>query len=124
MQLTGEQLIGYRAVRGEGRELLAINPNNQQSIPSPVFNCASAALVNEACELAEQAFDSFRSAAPELRARFLEEIAEGIVGLGSTLTERAHLETGLPMARLEGERGRTVGQLRLFASVLDRKSVV
>ncbi len=118
MQLKGEQLIGHRAVRGEGRELYAINPHDQQPIPSPVFNCASGALVSEVCELAEQAFDSFRSAAPELRARFLEEIAEGIVGLGSTLTERAHLETGLPMARLEGERGRTVGQLRLFASVL------
>ncbi|MGE1527019.1 aldehyde dehydrogenase (NADP(+)) [Pseudomonas ceruminis] len=118
MQLKGEQLIGHRAVRGEGRELYAINPHDQQPIPSPVFNCASGALVSEVCELAEQAFDSYRSAAPELRARFLEEIAEGIVGLGSTLTERAHLETGLPMARLEGERGRTVGQLRLFASVL------
>lgn len=27
-------------------------------------------------------------------------------------------ETGLPRARLEGETGRTTGQLRLFASVL------
>src|SRR3546814_14406411 len=28
------------------------------------------------------------------------------------------LESGLPRARLEGERGRTAGQLRLFASVV------
>jgi len=34
------------------------------------------------------------------------------------LIERAMAETGLPRARLEGERGRTVGQLRLFAQVV------
>jgi len=39
----------------------------------------------------------------------------GIAALGDALTERAHAETGLPKARLEGERGRTVGQLKLFA---------
>jgi acyl-CoA reductase-like NAD-dependent aldehyde dehydrogenase len=34
------------------------------------------------------------------------------------LVERAMAESGLPKARLEGERGRTVGQLRLFAEVV------
>lgn len=118
MQLTGEQLIGYQVIRGEGRELLAINPNDQQAISTPVFNCAATALVDQACELAEQAFDPFRATDPETRAQFLEAIADGIIELGSTLTERAHIETGLPMARLEGERSRTAGQLRLFATVL------
>ena len=40
------------------------------------------------------------------------------MALGDTLLNRAHAETGLPLARLTGERGRTVGQLRLFASVV------
>lgn len=118
MPLTGEQIIGHQLIRGQGRELLAINPATEEAIPTPVFNCASANLVNQACELADQAFDSLRSTSPERRAQFLEAIADGIVGLGATLLERAHSETGLPLARLEGERGRTVGQLRLFASVL------
>ena len=118
MQLTGEQLIGYQVIRGKGRELLAINPDDQQAISTPVFTCATADLVDQTCVLAEQAFDPFRATDPETRAQFLEAIADGIVELGSTLTERAHIETGLPMARLEGERGRTAGQLRLFASVL------
>ena len=118
MQLTGEQLIGHEAIRGEGRGLQSINPATGHAIDTPVFNCATPVLVDRACELAEQAFDTFRATAPQLRARFLEAIADGIVELGSVLTERAHCETGLPMARLEGERGRTVGQLRLFASVL------
>lgn len=118
MQLTGEQLIGYQVIRGEGRELLGVNPHDGQAISTPVFTCASPALVEQACALAEQAFDPFRTTDPETRARFLESIADGIMALGSTLIERAHLETGLPVARLEGERGRTAGQLRLFATVL------
>ena len=36
---------------------------------------------------------------------------------GDDLIERAHRETGLPEARLLGERGRTVGQLKQFAQV-------
>lgn len=118
MQLTGEQLIGHQVIRGKGRELLAINPADQHAISTPVFSCATEALVDQACELAEQAFDPFRATDPETRAQFLEAIADGIIELGSTLIERAHIETGLPIARLEGERGRTAGQLRLFATVL------
>ena len=48
----------------------------------------------------------------------LEKIAEGIEALGDELLERTHQETALPMARLQGERGRTCGQLRLFANVV------
>ncbi|TNC58908.1 aldehyde dehydrogenase (NADP(+)), partial [Rubellimicrobium roseum] len=50
------------------------------------------------------------------RAAFLERIAEEIEARGAAITEVGHLETGLPRARMDGERGRTTGQLRLFAS--------
>ena len=40
--------------------------------------------------------------------------------LGDALVERASAETGLPRARIEGERARTVGQLKLFAEVVRR----
>ncbi len=65
-----------------------------------------------------QAFDPYRQLPDERRAAFLEAIAQEIVNLGTALIERAHVETALPLARLEGERGRTVNQLRLFASVV------
>ena len=74
--------------------------------------------VDRACSLAEAAFDAYRETGLELRARFLETIAQGIVGLGESLIDRACAETGLPKARIEGERARTVGQLKLFASVV------
>ena len=42
-------------------------------------------------------------------------IADEIDARGAEITEIGTSETGLPEARLEGERGRTTGQLRLFA---------
>ena len=63
-------------------------------------------------------FEPFRELEPDARARFLETIADRIQALGDELLERGHAETGLPIARLTGERGRTMGQLRLFADEL------
>ena len=60
----------------------------------------------------------YRATGTEERARFLDTIAANILGLGDALIERACAETGLSRGRIEGERGRTVGQLRLFAEVV------
>jgi 2,5-dioxopentanoate dehydrogenase len=117
MQLTGEMLIGSSAVFGKSGVVQAIDPARNAAI-EPNFGLASEAEVQRACELAEQAFDVYRETTLEQRARFLETIADGIMNIGDALIERAHTETGLPKARLEGERGRTVGQLRLFAKVV------
>jgi NADP-dependent aldehyde dehydrogenase len=67
---------------------------------------------------AADAFPAYRSTTPEERASFLEAIAEEIEALGDELLETAHAESALPIARLTGERGRTCGQLRLFAQVV------
>jgi len=74
--------------------------------------------VAEACAKADAAFDTYRATDRETRAAFLERIAEAILGVGDALIEAAMTESGLPRARLEGERGRTVGQLRMFADVV------
>lgn len=74
--------------------------------------------VDRACALAEAAFDTYRAADYELRAQFLEAIAEQILAIGDRLIEAATCESGLPRLRIEGERGRTIGQLRLFADVV------
>ena len=76
--------------------------------------------VAAACAAAEAAFDVYRATDNEARATFLERIGEEIVALGDELIVTAMLESGLPRARLEGERGRTVGQLKLFAGVVRR----
>ncbi|VVE15734.1 Alpha-ketoglutaric semialdehyde dehydrogenase [Pandoraea eparura] len=117
VKLTGEMLIGGRAIFGTAARLRAFDPVRGVDL-EPVFGAADVGLVNRACTLAESAFDAYRIVPLEARAAFLEQIAENILALDDVLIERAHLESALPKARLEGERGRTVGQLRFFASLV------
>ncbi|OAE62518.1 2,5-dioxovalerate dehydrogenase [Achromobacter insolitus] len=118
MQLTGEMLIGRAAVRGEAGSQRAFNPTANAEILEPEFGLGSREDVERAVDLATRAFDSYRNLPLERRAAFLEAIAEEILALGDALIERARAESGLPVARLTGERARTAGQLRLFAQVV------
>ncbi len=76
--------------------------------------------VEAACAAADAAFDAYRATGNDARADFLERIGTEILALGDDLIVAAMRESGLPRARLEGERGRTVGQLKLFAGVVRR----
>lgn len=116
MPITGEMLIGAHAVRGTADSIRATNPATCEAM-EPEFFGGTADDVDAACTLAEAAFDTYRATSPEYRARFLEAIAQGIVDLGDELVERVMAESGLPRGRVEGERGRTAGQLRLFATL-------
>lgn len=83
--------------------------------PAHSFAVGTVEQVDRACQAAEQAFWSYAATTREERAAFLEAIAEEIEARAEAITEIGTQETGLPEARLQGERGRTVGQLRLFA---------
>ncbi len=117
MQITGDMLIAGEPVRGSAGTVRAVDPATGQTL-EPSFPGGTKADVDRACALAWSAFDAYRETTPEQRARFLETIAEQVLALGDALVERACAESGLPRGRIEGERGRTVGQLRLFASVV------
>lgn len=117
MNIVGEMMIGSRAVRGTNGSIKAVNPATGESM-EPAFGGASADELEQACALAWQAFDSYRATSLEARAAFLEAIAENILALGDVLVERCVAESGLPRARIEGERGRTMGQLRMFAALV------
>ncbi|UKM66497.1 aldehyde dehydrogenase (NADP(+)) [Flavobacteriaceae bacterium GSB9] len=80
--------------------------------------------INEAVQKAVKAFDIYRKTDKDSIASFLDQIGEEILNLGDALLERCHLETALPLGRLQGERGRTVNQLKLFASVVREGSWV
>lgn len=80
------------------------------------FSVGTADLVNTAVEAAEEAFWTFGYSTREERAAFLNTIADEIDARGDAITQIGTEETGLPEGRLIGERGRTVGQLRLFAT--------
>ncbi|MFG6459298.1 aldehyde dehydrogenase (NADP(+)) [Roseateles sp. BYS96W] len=115
--LQGLALIGGEAVRGSGAAFQGFDPAKNEAL-GPDFHSVDVAQVNQACELANAAFDAFRATTDHERADFLELIAAQILALGDDLIVRAMAETGLPRARLEGERGRTVNQLKLFAELL------
>jgi alpha-ketoglutaric semialdehyde dehydrogenase len=117
LELTGDLLIGGRAVPGGGGLFAAIDPSTGERL-RPSFRTADADQLDEACDLAAAAFDRYRAKPLAARAEFLAAIAEAILALGDDLIDRAVVETGLPRARLEGERQRTAGQLRLFADVV------
>jgi alpha-ketoglutaric semialdehyde dehydrogenase len=117
MKVTGEMLLGARAVQGGQGSMRAVNPATGAEM-EPEFGGSSASDVDAACVLAEAAFDPYRALSLEKRAQFLEAIAQGLVDLGDILIERVMSESGLPRGRVEGERGRTAGQLRLFASLV------
>ncbi|MDF3919384.1 aldehyde dehydrogenase (NADP(+)) [Salinicola salarius] len=117
MNLTGELLIGQQTVKGARDPIVAINPATGERLPTEFFG-GTAEDVTRACNLAWSAFDTYRETSPEERARFLETIADEIEAIGDDLIERAVAESGLPQGRIQGERGRTCGQLRLFADTV------
>lgn len=117
MTLSGELLLGAARVAGGAGTVRAMNPATGEWL-EPNFTLASKADAARAAELAAAAFDVYRETGPQARAAFLEAIASQIEALGDALIERAMAESALPRARLEGERGRTCNQLRLFANVV------
>jgi NADP-dependent aldehyde dehydrogenase len=117
MSLHGKNLIaGVLSAHGS-HPFHAINPAGG-AVLEPAFCETTLEEVDLALAGAEGAYTAFRRSSAEQRARLLERIADGILALGDALLERARAESGLPLDRLTGERGRTVGQLRQFAEVL------
>ncbi|NVD40349.1 aldehyde dehydrogenase (NADP(+)) [Ensifer sp. HO-A22] len=83
------------------------------------FAVGTVELVNRACEAAEEAFWTYGNSSRAERATFLRAIADEIEARAEAITAIGSQETGLPEARLQGERGRTTGQLRLFADHIE-----
>ena len=117
MPLTGNLLIGQRAVTGSQAAIRAIDPATNEPL-EPAYAGGTGEHVAQACALAWAAFDRYRETSLEQRAAFLDTIAEQIEALGDALIDRAVAESGLPKARIQGERGRTCTQLRTFARVV------
>lgn len=123
MDLTGQNWIGGRLSQENQSTFTAFNPADGLPLDTE-FHEASIEEVNQAVELAQSSFDPFRNSSVEQRAGFLDKLADEVEALGDALLDRAHLETGLPMARLNGERARATGQARLFGELIREGSWV
>lgn len=123
MELHGKNIIGAETSAQGDATIQAVNPATGQTL-EPLFHEAAPSEVDDAARRAHDAAPQYARRSPEDRARFLEAIAEEIENLGDALIERAGAETGLPQARLTGERGRTANQLRAFAALVREGSWV
>lgn len=117
MTLTGHNLIAgaWRA----GAQTFTAREAATGAAIAPAFAEGTAADVADACAAAAAAQPVYAALPLSERAAFLRLMADKIDARGDTLTARAMQESGLPEARLNGERGRTVGQLRLFAEEVE-----
>ncbi len=121
--ITGKNHIGFD-LSSEGTVTYKtfnplINLENEQ-----VYTEASDAEVDRAVALASTAFKEFRTVDTSKKAEFLDTIADEILALDDALVQVYCSETGLPEGRAKGERGRTVGQLRVFADLVREGSWV
>ncbi|WP_327149844.1 aldehyde dehydrogenase (NADP(+)) [Streptomyces toyocaensis] len=101
---TGEPWRGVRAATSE-----PLGPTLRDASPDHVARAA---------RLAASVAREYRALPGHRRAAFLDACAEEIEALGDGLLHLAGSESGLPLDRLTGERGRTCGQLRMFADLV------
>ena len=113
--IKGQHLIAGEWVSGDSTFESSPSAGAPQTYPN-----GSNALVDQAVAAAEDAFASFSSMPRKERAAFIQRIADEIEARADELTEIAMAETGLPEVRLQGERGRTVAQLRMFADHIEQ----
>lgn len=123
MKIKGENLIGFDYSAKGSKTFKGYNPLTYQELDE-IFHDGTLDEVDRAMELAMDAFYIYQAYPGSKRAEFLEAIAEEIEALGDDLITRVQLETGLPAARVIGERGRTTGQIRMFAELLREGSWV
>ena len=121
MQLAGSSFVAGHRSPLTGTRFAAHNAATGEAL-APEYSSATDAELDAAAAAAGEAFKTFSKYSSQERAALLRTIASGLEAISSELVARAILETALPEGRLTGEVGRTCGQLRLFASVIEEGS--
>jgi alpha-ketoglutaric semialdehyde dehydrogenase len=117
--LTGHNYIGGRRSAAGTVRLRSLDASTGEPLPLQ-FAQATPDEVHAAASAAAAAFPAYRGLPAERRAQFLDAIADELDALDDRFVATVCRETALPTARIQGERGRTSGQMRLFATVLRR----
>ena len=110
-----DQLTGQHLIAGEWHTSSKTFTSTGLDGESFDVSSGGAAEVDLAAKAADEAYRTYGWTSREARADFLDRIADCIEARGDAITRAGMAETGLPEGRLNGERGRTTGQLRLFA---------
>jgi alpha-ketoglutaric semialdehyde dehydrogenase len=123
MNITGHSFLASSRSTESTATFHASNPTTGEQL-EPAFYSATPDDLQKAVTLATTAFPQYSTTSPEARAKFLRTIAEKIDAHGDEITPRMMSESGLPEGRCNGERGRTIGQLRMFADLIEEGSWV
>jgi NADP-dependent aldehyde dehydrogenase len=118
-RILGHNYIGGQRSALGSVKLQSVDAETGEALPYD-FIQASPEEVDAAAKAAAAAYPAYRSLSAERRAQFLDAIADELDALGDEFVTLVCRETALPAARIIGERGRTSGQMRLFANVLRR----
>ena len=118
--ITEKNYIGYELSAEGDTTFKTFNPRTNSENSQLLYE-ATETEIDTACTLASEAFKCYRKTPGIKRAAFLNSIAEEILALGDLLLNTYVMESGLPKGRAEGERGRTVGQLRMFADLISKE---
>jgi len=121
--LTGKNYIGNTLSSKGEITFKTFNPETNRE-NDVVYSEASDQEIQQAVNLATSAFASYKNLGGIKKAEFLNAIADEIEALGDELIQTYCSETGLPEGRAQGERGRTVFQLRSFAAMVKEGSWV
>jgi alpha-ketoglutaric semialdehyde dehydrogenase len=118
------QILGHNYIAGQrsaaGTIIVnSVDASTGEALPHDFYQAAPEE-VDAAAKAAATAYPVYRSLSAERRAQFLDAIADELDLLGDDFVALVCRETALPAARIQGERGRTSGQMRLFAKVLRR----
>ena len=116
--ISGKNYIGKLLTAKGSTKFKTFNPLLNQHNTWEITE-ATIEEVHQAAELAAVAFKTYAQFSGKKKATFLRAIAEEIEVLGDSLLEMYCTESGLPLGRAIGERGRTLGQLNAFASHLE-----
>lgn len=115
--ITGKNYIGSQLVASGDKKFTTFNPQLNAENPW-VFTEATSDEINLAAALASKAYAAYKNYPGNQKADFLNAIADEIMALGDELLEVYCTESGFPKGRAEGERGRTILQLRSFADMV------
>lgn len=121
--ITGKNYIGGKLSSEGNNKFFAYNAIEFKMLDQAYYT-ATENEVNASVDLATNAFSIYKTLSGNIKADFLDSIAEEIVSLGEELIKVAISETALPEGRIVGERGRTVNQLKMFADLLREGSWV
>jgi len=121
--ITGKNYIGNEQSATGSKTYSTFDPKLNMATEWNFYE-ATEDEIDAAATKAYNAFQEYKNFSGSKKADFLIAIAEEIEALGDELISTYTKESGLPEGRAKGERGRTMGQLKAFATLLKEGSWV